>query len=138
MNRFVIIAASTLALIACGKKESTESRGGGPTPVRSAMEACRRFESIGAASNCREESIEPALTPGAQQRVVFTLPSGKKGQVLSFNDKGDYEKSAENFEELSGAGKHRWGSKSSGIYVQLNKEADDDEARMIKDAVDAF
>jgi hypothetical protein len=93
MNRFVIIAASTLALIACGKKDSSggggSSQGGGPTQVRSAMDACRRFESAGAASNCREESVEPALTPGAKQRVVFNLPSGKKGQVFSFTDKDD-------------------------------------------------
>jgi hypothetical protein len=102
------------------------------------MDACRRFESAGAATGCHKESVEPALTPGAKDRVLFTLPSGKRGQVFSFDDKKDYEKSAKSIEDLSSAGKHRWGNTSSKVYVQLNKDATDDEARKVKDVLDSF
>lgn len=102
------------------------------------MDACRRFESAGAASNCHEESVEPALTPGARQRVVFNLPSGKRGQVFIFDDKDKYEKSADTIEDMSAAGKHRWGNKASKVYVQLNKDATDDEARKVKELLDSF
>jgi hypothetical protein len=137
MKRFVIIAASTLVLIACGRRQSG-GMGGGPPQVRSAMEACGRFEAAHAVSGCREESVQPALTPGAKQRVVFTLPSGKKGQVFSFTDKNAYDKSAKNIEGLEAAGQQRWGNRDRGIYVQLNKDVSDDEARKVKDVLDMF
>ena len=134
----ILISAAALALIACDKgSTSSDSKGGGPGPVKTAMDACKRFESAGAAG-CHEESVEPALTPGARQRVVFNLPSGKRGQVFVFNDKDDYEKSAKIIEDMSAAGKHRWGNKSSKVYVQLNKDATDDEAKKIKDSLDSF
>jgi hypothetical protein len=135
----ILISAATLALVACDKPNNTSSgKGGGPSPVKTAMDACRRFESTGAASGCHEESVEPALTPGARQRVVFNLPSGKRGQVFIFDDKDDYEKSADKIEDMSAAGKHRWGNKNSRVYVQLNKDATDDEAKKIKDVLDSF
>lgn len=138
IRNFILISAATLALIACNKDSpSSSGKGGGPMPVKSAMDACRRFEAVGA-SSCHEESVEPALTPGARQRVVFTLPSGKRGQVFIFNDEGDYEKTADIIEDMSAAGKHRWGNKASKVYVQLNKDATDDEAKKIKDALDSF
>lgn len=136
----ILISAAALALIACdkGQTSSTEgSKGGGPGPVKTAMDACKRFESSGA-TGCHEESVEPALTPGARQRVVFNLPSGKRGQVFIFDDKDDFEKTGKIIEDMSAAGKHRWGNKSSKVYVQLNKDATDDEAKKIKDALDAF
>lgn len=139
MNRTVLFSVAALALAACNNPgSSTSGQGGGPAPVKNAMDACRRFEAAGAATGCHTESVEPALTPGARQRVLFTLPSGKRGQVFSFDDKGDYEKSAKNIEDMSSAGKHRWGSKSSKIYVQLNKDATDDESRKVKDTLDSF
>lgn len=136
----ILISAATLALVACDKDNAATSsnKGGGPAPVKSAMDACRRFESAGVASNCREESVEPALTPGARQRVVFNLPSGKKGQVFIFDDKDDYEKSAKTIDDMSAGGKHHWGNKSSKVYVQLNKDATDDEAKKVRDTLDTF
>jgi hypothetical protein len=139
IRQLILISTATLALLACNKDSgTTTSKGGGPSPVKSAMDACRRFESIGAASGCHEESVEPALTPGARQRVVFNLPSGKRGQVFIFDDKDDFEKSADKIEDMSAAGKHRWGNKASKVYVQLNKDATDDEAKKIKDSLDSF
>ena len=138
MNRALLFAAAALALVACNTESHPTGQGGGPAPVKTAMDACHRFESAGAAKGCHEESVEPALTPGAHQRVLFTLPSGKRGQVFSFDDKGDYQKSADTIENMSSAGKHRWGNKTSKIYVQLNKDAADDEASKIKDVLDSF
>ncbi len=138
MYRHLLVAFGTLALIACSKEGGSTGTGGGPAPVRSAMDACRRFESAGAASGCNEESVEPALTPGAKQRVVFKLPSGKRGQVFSFDDKDDYEKSAKSIEKLDAAGPHVWGNSKSKIYVQLNKEATSDEAQKLHSVLDSF
>jgi hypothetical protein len=143
MKRYatLTIMLAALAMTHCDRGSSTTSSGGtggGPTTVKTAMDACRRFEAAGAAKNCREESVEPALTPGAKQRVLFDLPSGKPGQVFSFGDKDDYEKSAKSIEDLSSAGRHRWGNAKSKIYVQLNKNADDAEAQKIHDALDGF
>lgn len=137
----IVISSACLALIACdkgGSSNSNENKGGGPMPVKTAMDACRRFESSGAASACREESVEPALTPGARQRVVFNLPSGKRGQVFMFDDKEAFEKAQKNIEDMATSGKHRWGNKSSKVYVQLNKDATDDEAKKVKETLDSF
>jgi hypothetical protein len=139
MNRTILFAVAALAFAACDQRSSqSDARGGGPAPVKNAMDACRRFESAGAATGCHTESVEPALTPGARDRVLFTLPSGKRGQVFTFDDKKDYEKSAGIIEDMSSAGKHRWGNESSKVYVQLNKDATDDEARKVKDVLDSF
>ncbi len=137
MRTLILISTALLALAAC-KDAPPGGSGGGPMPVKSAMDACRRFESSGAANGCHEESVEPALTPGARQRVVFNLPSGKRGQVFIFDDKDSYAKSAETIEDMSAAGKHRWGNKASKVYVQLNKDATDDEAKKVKDLLDSF
>lgn len=126
-----------VSAVACDQPK-VDPRGGGPAPVKTAIDACRRFESAGFASKCREESVEPALTPGARQRVLFDLPSGKRGQVFSFDDKGDYEKSAKSIEELSSSGKHRWGNAKARIYVQLNKDATDDEAEKVRSVLEGF
>lgn len=135
MKRLLILfPMAALALINCREG----GRGGGPMAVNNAMDACRRFESAGAASGCHEESVEPALTPGARQRVVFTLPSGKRGQVFIFDDSDSYKKSADNIEDMSASGKHRWGNKDNKVYVQLNKDATDDEAAKVKEILDSF
>lgn len=133
MHRVALIAASAVALIACRR----DSRGGGPAMVHTATEACHRFESAGLAHTCREVAIEPALTPGAR-RVVFKLPSGKYGQVFSFNDPDDYRTAATSIEDLDSGGRHHWGNKASRIYVQLNRDVADDEAARIKDLLESF
>jgi hypothetical protein len=138
MLRFIALAFTVSAFSLACDQPKVDPRGGGPAPVKTAMDACHRFESAGFASKCKQESVEPALTPGAKQRVLFVLPSGKPGQVFSFDDKGDYEKSAKSIEDLSSAGKHRWGNNKARIYVQLNKDATDDEAEKIKSVLDGF
>lgn len=135
----LVVVFSALALVHCDNRSGSPSAtGGGPAPVRNAMDACNRFVAAGAASGCHEETVEPALTPGAKQRVLFQLPSGKKGQVMSFDDRDAYDKSAKNIEEMSSAGKHRWGAKNAKIYVQLNKDATEDEAAKVKSVLDGF
>lgn len=134
MHRVAFVAASILALIACGRRAP---RGGGPEMVHTATEACRRFEAAGVAHSCREVAIEPALTPGAR-RVMFVLPSGKYGQVFSFTDVDDYDTSAKGIADLDAAGRHHWGNKLSRIYVQLNRDVSDAEATRVKDVLDSF
>ncbi|MGZ3422639.1 MAG: hypothetical protein ACXWUG_09130 [Polyangiales bacterium] len=138
MVRTSALAFAVAAFALACDQPKVDPRGGGPAPVKSAMDACRRFEVAGFASQCKEEPVEPALTPGAKQRAIFLLPSGKRGQVLSFDDKSAYDKSAQSIEALPSAGRHRWGNPKARIYVQLNQDATEDEAERVKSVLDGL
>jgi hypothetical protein len=137
MRTTALLCCALLALVNCDKNGSS-STGGGPKPVKTAMDACHRLVEAGAASNCKEESVEPALTPGAKSRALFTLPSGKPGQVFAFDDRDDYDKSAKIIGDTSAAGPHHFGNSKAMIYVQLNKEATEADAQKVRSIVDGF
>jgi hypothetical protein len=134
----LLLASATLALVHCDRPSGGGGQGGGPPQVKTAMDACERFVTSGAASGCESTTVEPALTPGARERVVFRLPSGHRGQVFDFEDNDSYAKSAKSIEDISAAGRHRWGNERAKIYVQLNKDATDAEAAKIKSILDGF
>jgi hypothetical protein len=140
MLRVLALLVPVFALGSLGCDRAPSGRGGGPG-VRSAItavEACRRLEAAELARGCHATSVEPALTPRATSRALFTLPSGKLGQVLAFDAERDYHKSAKSIGDMASAGQHHFGNPKAKIYVQLNGEATDEEAKAVEDLVSGF
>ncbi len=126
-QRLIVCAALILGLFGCGKK---------PT----AMEVCKKREVAGVAAKCREEK-PGGLAAAAVERAEFDLPSvpGKGGNVNRFDKEEAFASTSSAFEGAALlAGPHRYGSKASLIFVQMNDGASLEVGKRAKDVVDAL
>jgi hypothetical protein len=93
----------------------------------SAMTVCSKLTAAGVAAGCRTGGSKPdGLAAAASEYVVFDLPSvpGQTGQVLRFGKSDDYDATVKAFDAMAAfAGRHRYGSGSALIFVQLNSAA---------------
>lgn len=107
------VLSLVLLLVGCSK------------PQIPASDVCTKLVAAGVASNCKTEP-PGGLGAAASEHVVFDLPSvpGKTGQVLRFDKASDYEATSKAFDAAAVlAGRHRYGSASALIYVQLHSGA---------------
>jgi hypothetical protein len=88
----------------------------------SAMSVCTKLGAAGVATECKSESPS-GLGAAARERVVFNIPGGATGQVLAFDKSSDYDATVKAFDAAATlAGRHRYGSASALVFVQLNAE----------------
>jgi hypothetical protein len=105
-------------------------------PKVTAMEACKRLESRHAVSSC-QQAERGGLASWARDKANFTLPSGKTGQILTFDGAENFDKTVAAFSAAAVlAGPHRYANRRSLIFAQLNQAADPGEAEAIKQATE--
>lgn len=101
----------------------------------SAMKVCKQLETAGAAENCAE-SKPTGIGSAAKERVTFDVTNEDKprtGQVLTFEDEGALNVTAEKFEKLEKlAGPNVFVSKGSRVLVQVNKDVLNAKATLIQ------
>jgi hypothetical protein len=115
-----------LLLAACGNHEL------------SAATVCNQLAVEGVAKDCKADK-PVGLGAAAIDRVTFTLPHGKMGQVLRFKKASDLEATAKAFDAAAIlAGPYRYTSKSALIYVQLNSETDASVAAIAERVIGAL
>lgn len=126
--RTAIAIAALCALGACDKL----------SPKPTAMAVCKQLEAKKVASKCKADK-PGGIGAAAVERVVFDLPHGETGQVLRFDDDRAFHAADDAFAAASVlAGRHRYGKKSAGIFVQLNSETDDKVGAKAKAVVDGL
>lgn len=94
----------------------------------SAVEVCGKLEAAGVARGCRADA-PGGIGAAARDRAVFDLPSpaGATGQVLTFGKASDYTATVQAFDAAAVlAGRHRYGSESARVFVQMNAEASEE------------
>ncbi|HEY4158501.1 MAG TPA: hypothetical protein VGM29_10400 [Polyangiaceae bacterium] len=114
--KWVLVCVCLLGL-ACGKAKPT------------AQTVCAQLATSGVAANCKDGGPAGGLGSAASEYVVFDLPSvpGETGQVLRFEKPSDYAATVKAFDAAAVlAGRHRYGSESALIFVQLNSKASSD------------
>jgi|SRR6185436_12141694 len=105
-----------------------------------AMGVCQKIEAAGVAKNCKE-SKPGGLGAAAIERADFDLPSvaGKTGSVLRFDRESTYTSTEEAYAKAAMlAGPHRYGSKKSLIFVQMNEGLGLPEGKKVKELVDSL
>ncbi len=129
MNRTTTLPIAILAMFAaaCGKS---------PT----AMSVCEQLAAGGVASNCHA-GTPTGLGVGAAEDAEFDLPSvpGKGGMVLRFDKEDVYDKTVEAFSKAAMLSvPHRYGSRTTRIFVQMNNKATANVGAKAKSVVDAL
>jgi hypothetical protein len=92
----------------------------------SAAAVCEKLVAAGVATNCKQGELGEGLVSAASDRAVFDLPSvpGETGQVVCFDKSADYDATVKAFDAMAAlAGRHRYGSPSARVFVQLNSQA---------------
>lgn len=124
LSRSLLVAVSLLAF-GCGKK---------PT----AMAVCEKLVVAGVAANC-EAKPPGGLGAAALEHVVFDIPGGKTGQVMTFDKASDYTATTKAYDAAAVlAGRHRYGSESALTFVQLNSETPAELGTNAKTVVEAL
>lgn len=106
-----------------------------------AMDVCAKLQAAGVASNCKLEPSTGLLTAAAKERATFDLsaPAGKTGQAMTFDKAADYEATVKAFDGAAVlAGRHRYGSASALVLVQLNSEASQETGDKARGVVDSL
>ncbi len=89
----------------------------------SAMAVCEKLAGANVAEGCKTEPPGLGLGAAAKERVTFSIPGGKTGQVLTFDKGSDYTATVKAFDAAAVlAGRHRYGSEGALVFVQLNSE----------------
>lgn len=123
---FLVLFISTAA-VGCSKSPS-------------AMSVCQQLEAGGVASNCRMGTPE-GLNLAATEKADFDLPSapGHMGSVLRFDKDETYDKTVAAYSSAAMlAGPHRYGSRATRIFVQMNSGAPENVGAKAKAIVDAL
>jgi hypothetical protein len=123
-----LLLLASIALLSCSKKPD-------------AMTVCKKLGDAGAAdpSTCKAEASNGGLAAAALERVIFDIPGGKPGQVVTFDKTSDYRATVAAFDAAASlAGRHRYGSESALVFVQLNFAADPAAAAKAKAVVDSL
>lgn len=105
-----------------------------------ALTVCQQLEAGGVATNCRKGTPE-GLGIAAIEKAEFDLPSvpAKGGMVLRFEDDEKYDKTVSAFSGAAVlAGPHRYGSRTTRIFVQMNSGAPAEVGAKAKAVVDAL
>ena len=125
--RKIAVLVLVLGIVGCSKKPTAD-------------EVCKKIESSGVGANCH--SSQPSgLGANAVERVEFDLPSvqGKTGAVMRFDSEDKYTATENAFTGASAlAGPHRYGSKRSLIFVQMNSGLSAPDGAKVKAIVDAL
>jgi hypothetical protein len=124
MKRVIVLG---LAMVAAGCAKR-------PTAVAT----CEKLAAAGVATGCRAGSLGVGLVAAASERVEFSIAeSNKTGQA--FASAADYESTIKAFDGAAElAGRHRYGSPSALIFVQLNSEASPESGNAAKRVVDGL
>lgn len=122
-----LVLCLSVSVAACGK---------GPT----AMDVCHRLESAGVAANCRGGTPN-GLGAAAVEDAEFDLSSVPEhgGAVLRFDTDEAYDRTVDSFSKAAAlAGPHRYGSRKTRIFVQMNEGASSAVGAQAKAVVDAL
>lgn len=120
-----LLFAFALLAFGCAKKPTAKA-------------VCEKLVTAGVATACWTEP-PGGLGAGALEHVVFDIPGGKTGQVLTFDKASDYTATVAAFDAAAVlAGRHRYGSESALTFVQLNSETPAELGTNAKTVVDAL
>jgi hypothetical protein len=125
LRSWMLLLPVGAVLVACGGQPS-------------AMEVCKKLESVGVASNCRQgKKVGPAAV--AKERAEFDVPAvaGRPGEVLTFAEEREYLITVSTYNRLGTYnGLHRYGSKDRLVFTAFNEYASPELAEKAKKVIE--